>query len=179
MSDSNYVFDFSSFANQAGSQGGMSFMGGASPGAGGSSSAGEFGGAGGGSASGGAPGAMGAGGFGGAGGGSSFGGAPGGAPGGMGAGGSGADLTSLLQQSPFGALLNLPGVTAANLFSNVNPNDYAGGNPFAALGSSTTSGAYGGNPFAGLGSNYSGASGSSGPGSMGGMFGGIGQQNGA
>ena len=64
--------------------------------------------------------------------------------------GSSADLTSLLSQSPFGVLLNLPGVTAANLFSNVNPANYGSGNPFAVLGSSLSSGAYGGNPFAAI-----------------------------
>ena len=87
---------------------------------------------------------------------SSFGGAPGnsgagGAPAGSAPGGG--DLAALLAQSPFGPLLNLPGVTAQNLFSNVNPNDYSGGNPFAALGANAGSGAYGGNPFAGLGGN--------------------------
>ncbi len=66
---------------------------------------------------------------------------------------NGSNLASQLSQSPFGALLNLPGVTAANLFSNVNPADYGGGNPFAVLGASANSGAYGGNPFANLGTN--------------------------
>lgn len=75
---------------------------------------------------------------------------------------AGADLTSLLAQSPFGALLNLPGVTAQNLFSGVNPNDYSGSNPFAALGGRSS--AYGGNPFASLGSNIASlSSGASGP----------------
>ena len=60
------------------------------------------------------------------------------------------DAASLISQSPFGSLLNLPGVTADNLFSNVNPANYGGSNPFAVLGSSVTSGAYGGNPFAAI-----------------------------
>ena len=71
------------------------------------------------------------------------------------AAGGGGDPTALIAQSPFGALLDLPGVTAANLFSNVNPADYGGGNPFAALvGSGSSTGAaapYGGNPFASIG----------------------------
>jgi hypothetical protein len=87
-------------------------------------------------------------------GGASAGGAPGeAASGGAASAAGGGNLTSQLSQSPFGALLNLPGVTAANLFSNVNPADYGGGNPFAALGSNANSGAYGGNPFANLGTN--------------------------
>ncbi len=43
------------------------------------------------------------------------------------------DAASLISQSPFGSLLNLPGVTADNLFSNVNPANYGGSNPFAVL----------------------------------------------
>ena len=43
------------------------------------------------------------------------------------------DAASLISQSPFGSLLNLPGVTADNLFSNVNPANYGGSNPFAAI----------------------------------------------
>ena len=54
---------------------------------------------------------------------------------GMDAGGSagGGDLAASLRQSPFGRLLDLPGVTPATLFGNINPNDYSslGGNPFA------------------------------------------------
>ena len=65
--------------------------------------------------------------------------------------GGGSDPTALIAQSPFGALLNLPGVTAANLFSNVNPADYGGGNPFAALVGTGAAAAYGGNPFASIG----------------------------
>ncbi len=81
-------------------------------------------------------------------------------------------------------MLNLPGITAENLFSNVNPANYSGGNPFASIGAAGgSSGAYGGNPFAGLGqltsamfTNYPGASSStstsgSGAGSMFGSFG--------
>jgi len=64
--------------------------------------------------------------------------------------GAGMDAASLISQSPFGSLLSLPGVTADNLFSNVNPANYGGSNPFAVLGSSVTSGAYGGNPFAAI-----------------------------
>ncbi len=76
------------------------------------------------------------------------------APAAGGADSAGGDAASLIAQSPFGALLNLPGVTAANLFSNVNPANYSGGNPFAALESTSGSGAaapYGGNPFASIG----------------------------
>lgn len=49
----------------------------------------------------------------------------GGAAGGINAGGSGSagGAGSLLAQSPFGSLLNLPGVTADNLFSNVDPSN--------------------------------------------------------
>ncbi len=158
--DPNYSYDFSTFqqgaANGAGQGGGMSFIGGAPAGAaGGGAPAGAAGG----------------------------GGAPAGAPGGGGAsGGQGSSLSSLLGQSPFGPLLNLPGVTAENLFSNVNPADYGGGSPFAGIGAAGgSSGAYGGNPFAGLGqstsamfTNYPGAGSStsgSGAGSMFGSFG--------
>ena len=77
-----------------------------------------------------------------------------GAPAASGADSGSSDLSAMIAQSPFGALLNLPGVTAANLFSNVNPADYGGGNPFAALASTSGSGAaapYGGNPFASIG----------------------------
>ena len=86
---------------------------------------------------------------GGPGGASSMGGGSSGAP----AGGSGGDVSSMLAQSPFGRLLDLPGVTPESLFSNINPSDYSsvGGNPFAALGDSVNSGAYGGNPFAAIG----------------------------
>jgi hypothetical protein len=138
MSDPNYVFDFSAFPGAAAmGQGGMSFISGGvgmgAPGAGGGPTGGI--------------GAM-------SGGGQAGGGAPAAGPAAGGAGQSGGDLASLLGQSPFGPLLNLPGVTAQNLFSNVNPNDYSGGNPFAALGANAMSGAYGGNPFAGIGTNY-------------------------
>ena len=51
---------------------------------------------------------------------------------------SSSDLASSLRQSPFGRLLDIPGVTPASIFGNINPNDYAslGSNPFgsAALG---------------------------------------------
>ena len=84
---------------------------------------------------------------------------------GMPAAGSSSDVAALIGQSPFGALLNLPGVTPESLFSNVNPANYGGigGNPFAALGDSIYSGAYGGNPFAAIGPfvNQAVASGSS------------------
>ncbi len=129
--DPNYAYDFSAFQQAAASGaspgGGMSFMGGAPAGA-----------------MGGAPGG-------------GAGGAPAGAAGGAPAsGGQGSSLSSLLGQSPFGPLLNLPGVTAENLFSNVNPANYGGGNPFASIGASGgSSAAYGGNPFANLGQSTS------------------------
>ncbi len=59
---------------------------------------------------------------------------------------SSSDLAASLRQSPFGALLDLPGVTPATIFGNINPADYAslndssGGNPFAGA-------AAGSNPF--------------------------------
>ncbi len=128
----NYAYDFSSFSQAVaagGSPAGMSFMsGGAASQPAGAGSAGAGGGSAGPSAGAG-------------------GGAGGGAP-------SGADASALIAQSPFGSLLSLPGVTAENLFSNVNPADYGGGNPFAALaGVSGSDGAapYGGNPFASIG----------------------------
>ena len=72
------------------------------------------------------------------------------------ASGSGGSTGSLLAQSPFGPLLSLPGVTADNLFSIVNPSSYSNVN-LSALGgggSSTDSGSIppGGNPFASIGS---------------------------
>lgn len=80
--------------------------------------------------------------------------ASGSAASGSGSAPGGGDASALIAQSPFGALLNLPGVTAENLFSNVNPANYSGGNPFAALADTSGSGAaapYGGNPFASIG----------------------------
>ena len=59
---------------------------------------------------------------------------------------SSSDLAASLRQSPFGALLDLPGVTPETIFGNINPDDYAslnngsGGNPFAGA-------AAGSNPF--------------------------------
>lgn len=148
----DYVYDFSAFQQNSASagEGGMSFMGGGfGGGAGGQGGGmGGFGGGQGGAAAG--QGGMG-GGFGG-----SQGGAAAGQGGGQAGGGQGGDLASMLGQSPFGRLLDLPGVTPESLFANVNPNDYGGGNPFGALGMSAGGGAdapYGGNPFANLGRN--------------------------
>lgn len=68
--------------------------------------------------------------------------------------GSSGDLAASLRQSPFGALLDLPGVTPETIFGNINPADYAslnsgsGGNPFAGASA-------GSNPF----TNYPGQTG--------------------
>ncbi len=82
----------------------------------------------------------------------------GGESGGQSAGGSsgnmagGADLDSLIAQSPFGRLLDLPGIDGAeDIFGNVQGN-FGGGNPFAGLGSTP-----GSNPFAGLGGRQDGS----------------------
>ena len=145
----DYVYDFSTFGgapSDAGQGGGMSPMMGGGAQSGGPGGASFMGGG-----SSGMSFMMGGGAQpGGPGGASSMGG--GSSPGGA-AGGSGGDASSMLGQSPFGRLLDLPGVTAESLFSNINPSDYSsvGGNPFAALGDSVTSGAYGGNPFAAIG----------------------------
>ncbi len=62
------------------------------------------------------------------------------------AGAGSSDLAASLRQSPFGALLDLPGVTPETIFGNINPADYAslnngsGGNPFGNV-------APGSNPF--------------------------------
>jgi len=150
MADPSYVYDFSAFPSDAAmGQGGMSFAGGSA----------DIGAPGAGDGPAGGIGAM-------FGGGQAGGGTPAAGPAAGGGGQSGGDLASLLGQSPFGPLLNLPGVTAQNLFSNVNPNDYSGGNPFAALGASAMSGAYGGNPFAGIGTNFGSAYASAGAGNV-------------
>ncbi len=60
--------------------------------------------------------------------------------------GSGSDLTELLGQSPFGALLNLPGVTPETLFGNLGGS--GGANPFGDIPA-------GSNPF----TNYPGSTG--------------------
>lgn len=131
----SYAYDFSAFPQDVaagGSPAGMSFMSAGSQPAGAGGATGDAPAASGGAASGGAP---------------AGGGMGGGAPG-------GGDLGALIAQSPFGSLLNLPGVTAENLFSNVNPADYGGGNPFGALAGVSGGGAaapYGGNPFASIG----------------------------
>ena len=77
-----------------------------------------------------------------------FGGAPPGSDGAGGdqAGGQGSDLASLLAQSPFGRLLDLPGIDGPeDIFGNV-AGDFSGGNPFAGTGATL-----GSNPFAGFG----------------------------
>ncbi|TDH57988.1 hypothetical protein E2C06_34975 [Dankookia rubra] len=62
------------------------------------------------------------------------------------AGGQGSDLASLLAQSPFGRLLDLPGIDGPeDIFGNV-AGDFPGGNPFAGTGATP-----GSNPFAGFG----------------------------
>lgn len=72
----------------------------------------------------------------------------------MSSGGASSDLAASLRQSPFGALLDLPGVTPETIFGNINPDDYAslnssgGGNPFGNV-------APGSNPF----TNYPGQTG--------------------
>lgn len=84
--------------------------------------------------------------------GSPFGGAPSGSDeagsdeaGGDQAGGQGSDLASLLAQSPFGRLLDLPGIDGPeDIFGNV-AGDFPGGNPFAGTGATPDS-----NPFAGF-----------------------------
>jgi hypothetical protein len=62
------------------------------------------------------------------------------------AGGQGSDLASLLAQSPFGRLLDLPGIDGPeDIFGNV-AGDFSGGNPFAGTGAMP-----GSNPFSGFG----------------------------
>ncbi len=55
-----------------------------------------------------------------------------------------ADPAALLAQSPFAALLNVPGITPESLLASFSPNGSGGGvDPLAALGGAA-------NPFAGL-----------------------------
>ena len=75
-----------------------------------------------------------------------------GASGSTGTSGGGSDLASLLRQSPFGALLDLPGVTPETLFGNLGSSSdgssASGSNPFGSSASIGT------NPF----TNYPGTS---------------------